>query len=119
MEAAGGWVSKLTSSAVLEKVQAASGLAFSGFLGLHLANAWLAAPLGQVAYDEVQAVLRRWYQVPVLAEPLVVFLPLVVHAVTAVVLVNRRLQRELAASESGTVVTSRTPWHLTLHRFTG
>jgi hypothetical protein len=117
MEAAGGWV----SSATLEKLQAASGLAFSSFLGLHLANAWLAAPLGQVAYDEVQAVLRRWYQLPLFAEPLVVFLPLGVHAVTSAALVYRRRQRAkaLASADTSPTAAPRAPWHLTLHRYSG
>lgn len=109
------------SSATLEKLQAASGLAFSSFLGLHLANAWLAAPLGQVAYDEVQAVLRRWYQLPLFAEPLVVFLPLGVHAVTSAALVYRRLQRakELSSADASPTTAPRAPWHLTLHRYSG
>jgi len=110
----------LIATTTLQKIQAGSGLAFSFFLGLHLANEWL-APLGQVAYDEIQAIFRDYYQSPRYAEPTFVLLPLVVHALASWLLVYRRWQKASAKKVSDSVATPRAspPWHLQLHRYTG
>jgi hypothetical protein len=47
------------------RIQAASGLVFAAFAGLHLLNQWL-APLGPAVYDGFQAAARRVYQQPAL-----------------------------------------------------
>lgn len=109
-------------------MQAASGLAFSAFVGLHLANAWL-APLGQVAYDEVQAVLRHAYQggsPPVSASSLavesaVVLVPLLAHALSSAALVYDRRRRSSAQRPPAPdqPPSPSLPWHLVLHRYTG
>lgn len=46
---------------MLKQIQAATGLLFAVFLGLHLVNTWLAM-LGPAAYDGLQSVLRGFYQ---------------------------------------------------------
>ncbi len=46
---------------MLKQIQAATGLLFAAFLGMHLINTWLAT-FGPAAYDGVQGVLRQVYQ---------------------------------------------------------
>lgn len=46
---------------MLKQIQAATGLIFAVFLGLHLLNTWLAT-LGPAVYDGLQGVLRGLYQ---------------------------------------------------------
>ena len=46
---------------MLKQIQAATGLLFAAFLGLHLINTWLAA-LGPAIYDGLQGALRAIYQ---------------------------------------------------------
>lgn len=61
------WIADKT----LARAQAASGLAFALFLGLHLANNLL-APLGIASYAAIQGVLRAYYQFPLVEVVLVV-----------------------------------------------
>lgn len=91
----------------LMKVQALSGALFAAFLFMHLLNQMLAV-LGPRTYDGVQGTLRRGYQAPVI-EVVLVLLPLLVHAGTAIARVwGRRRAQKVALS-----------WRVKLHRFSG
>jgi succinate dehydrogenase/fumarate reductase cytochrome b subunit len=76
----------------LLRAQSLSGVAFSLFLLLHLANQGVAA-LGADRYDQAQCALRRGYQSAPLELGLVLA-PLLVHVTTAVMrLLDRRRRR--------------------------
>jgi succinate dehydrogenase/fumarate reductase cytochrome b subunit len=92
------------SSATLVRVQALSGLAFSGFLSLHLANT-ASAVVSAGSYDAFQAVARRFYQNS-LIEVLLVAVALILHVAASLVLVRRRK-------------AARPPLELRLHRYSG
>ena len=90
------------------RIQAASGLAFSLFLTLHLANT-VAAPGGEATFNAVQDGARRFYQTMVF-EILLVATPLVTHVVASAVRIVQRRRR--GRSERPTLRTR-------LHRWTG
>lgn len=88
------------------RVQAASGLVFVLFVGVHLLNQWIAL-LGAEAYDGFQAAARSVYQHPLL-EPTLLVLPLVVHVVAGV----RRMVLVGVFGRAGSL-------RMRLHRWTG
>lgn len=81
------WIAERT----LARAQAASGLAFALFLGLHLVNN-LAAPLGPASYTAVQGALRAYYQFP-LVEVFLVVGAVIVHVTCGVLRARRRRGR--------------------------
>ena len=70
------------------RIQAASGLVFAIFLGLHLANTLL-APFGPATYNGVQGWLQRAYQQPVI-ELFLVLASLLAHIASGVARARRR-----------------------------
>ncbi len=90
------------------RIQAASGLAFSIFLTLHLSNT-MAAPAGEARFNAIQDGVRVYYQTPVL-EILGVALPLLAHITASIVRIVRRRRQGSPG---------RPPWRLRLHRITG
>ena len=90
------------------RIQAASGLAFSLFLALHLANTMF-APGGEDSFNAFQGGARRFYQT-VLFEVLLVAAPLVTHMTASIVRIVRRRRR--GRSEQPTLRTR-------LHRYSG
>ena len=101
-----------TESAAQERfwirIQAASGLAFSLFLVLHLANTMTASG-GEETFNAFQGGVRRFYQT-VLFEILLVAAPLVTHMVASTVRIVRRRRR--GRSEQPVLRTR-------LHRYSG
>jgi succinate dehydrogenase/fumarate reductase cytochrome b subunit len=93
-----------SSSPTLIRIQALSGIAFSAFLSLHLANT-ASAIVSAGSYDAFQAVARRFYQ-NVFVELSLVAVALVVHVAVSLVLVRRRK-------------AGRVPLELRLHRYSG
>lgn len=89
------------------RTQAASGMTFSVFLAIHLANNLLGSA-GPETYDAFQAGARVFYQNPFF-EFVVVLIPLVVHMVASVVRIVRRRRRNLP----------RPGLRLRLHRYSG
>lgn len=75
-------------SARLVRIQAASGLVFAVFGGLHLVNTALGA-LGPGAYNGFQRALRPIYQYP-LIELSLILVPLVVHAAASIARMRAR-----------------------------
>jgi succinate dehydrogenase/fumarate reductase cytochrome b subunit len=77
---------------MLKKIQAATGLLFAFFLGLHLINTWLAT-LGPAVYDGLQGTLRNIYQFAPLEA---LFLAsLAVHLVVGVLRIVTEPKREM------------------------
>jgi succinate dehydrogenase/fumarate reductase cytochrome b subunit len=76
------------SAATLVRLQAASGLVFVVFAGLHLLNTALGA-FGADAYNGFQRALRPLYQHP-LVELASILVPLAVHAATSVLRMRAR-----------------------------
>ncbi len=79
---------ELLSTRRLLAVQGIAGGLFAIFLILHLGNA-LMAVFGVAAYNRFQSLAQIYYQQP-LVEPLLVFLPLTIHAVVGVILLRRK-----------------------------
>jgi len=75
----------------LIKLQAGSGLIFSSFLGIHLANSFI-ANLGPLGYDEIKRLLRLYYQNPVIEIGL--FSSLFVHQIVSGIRIYRRLKQK-------------------------
>lgn len=96
-----------STSRVLARIQALSGLVFATFLVLHLGNT-LTALFGQAAYDEVQGALRLYYQAR--AIEVVLLVAAVVHGGAGLTRWWRR-----PSSKAGV----RPPWRLRLHRWSG
>jgi succinate dehydrogenase/fumarate reductase cytochrome b subunit len=92
------------------RLQAISGLAFSIFLLMHLANT-LAALRGPAAYDGLQRVLRLYYQNP-LVEILGIAVALTVHVTASIV----RIRMRRAGSTPGEA-TATPPLRMRLHRY--
>eukprot|EP01089_Gocevia_fonbrunei_P013513 TRINITY_DN3470_c0_g1_i1.p1 TRINITY_DN3470_c0_g1~~TRINITY_DN3470_c0_g1_i1.p1 ORF type:complete len:301 (+),score=31.67 TRINITY_DN3470_c0_g1_i1:47-949(+) len=94
MAAQGG--SRGNTKNALRAIQAGSGLAFSSFMSLHLANFYI-SPLGYLGYDEVQKILRRFYQNKYV-EYSVIFGSLAIHITSSIALVVQRKleQRRIA-----------------------
>jgi succinate dehydrogenase/fumarate reductase cytochrome b subunit len=90
----------------LSRIQAASGLLFSIFLGLHLATTTSA--LGGIeAYDRVLTAVRTVYRPHLVVELLLVGVPLVVHVASAIAAMARRKRG------------APTSWRTRIHRWTG
>ncbi|MEE3330066.1 MAG: hypothetical protein VX246_04280 [Myxococcota bacterium] len=89
------------------RVQAASGLIFSIFLAIHLANTMLGSA-GSETFDAFQSSSRSFYQNPFF-ELIVVLIPLAVHMTASLVRILRRRRRNL----------SKPPLRLRLHRYSG
>ena len=109
------------SNHTLRAVQSISGMTFSTFLTLHLANQWT-APLGSLWYDEVMALLRKVYQNK-FVEPVLIFGSIGVHMAASGILIYRRTnktvhrdEKEVEQSPSPKVSI---PLHLKLHRLSG
>ena len=100
----------------LNKIQAASGLAFSTYLALHLTNA-LAANQSQMLYDGVLDVFRVYYHHPVV-EYTVIGGAVVVHVSASVIRMLRRWKRERQQRERG-IELPRVPLYVKLHRYSG
>ena len=75
------------------RTQAASGMTFSVFLAIHLANNLLGSA-GPATYAAFQAGARAFYQNPFF-EFVVVLIPLVVHMLASIVRIVRRRRRNL------------------------
>jgi succinate dehydrogenase/fumarate reductase cytochrome b subunit len=94
----------------LARAQAASGLAFALFLGLHLANNLL-APLGLASYAAVQGVLRVYYQFP-LVEVVLVVGAAIVHVTCGVLRARARRRRGQVIRDAGVRRHRRLGWAL-------
>ena len=89
------------------RVQAASGLIFSIFLAVHLANT-MSGSAGPDTFDAFQSNARTFYQNPFF-EFFVVLIPLAVHIAASLVRILRRRRRNLP----------KPPLRLRLHRYSG
>eukprot|EP01097_Dermamoeba_algensis_P002468 TRINITY_DN1976_c0_g1_i1.p1 TRINITY_DN1976_c0_g1~~TRINITY_DN1976_c0_g1_i1.p1 ORF type:complete len:301 (-),score=46.29 TRINITY_DN1976_c0_g1_i1:93-995(-) len=95
------------SERTLRLAQAISGVGFTSFLSLHIVNA-LFANFGPVAYDEIQRLLRFYYQHPIV-EPLVIGSSLLIHEVVSLMRIYRRRNRKEIVQNP----------ELVYHRYTG
>jgi succinate dehydrogenase/fumarate reductase cytochrome b subunit len=93
----------------LSKIQAASGLIFALFLGLHLATT-ASAIGGGGTYDSVLTALRDVYRPSLVVEILLIAIPALTHIVCAVLKILYRRRHPPSA---------RAPWHIRIHRWAG
>jgi hypothetical protein len=115
------WFSSLLSHHNLKLIQAASGSAFGTFAVLHLGNIF-AAHFDEPTFNEIERILRYYYQNPVI-EPLLIIGSLGVHVISSYALVYHRIKKpkELKSpvplSErlhrwAGYVLTATVPLHI-------